>query len=54
MNFLSVLFDIDTVEELKSAFSDELTDKEIDGLVGVMIKITFESQGTSHTTPLRS
>jgi hypothetical protein len=35
MNFLSVLFDVNTVKELKTEFSDELAGEEIDGLVGV-------------------
>ena len=35
MNFLSVLFDVSTVDELRTEFADELDDEEIDGLVGV-------------------
>ena len=41
MNFLSVLFDVDTVEELKSTFSDELADEEIDGLGGVVTRKSY-------------
>ena len=35
MNFLSLLFGVTTVEELKTEFVDELADEDIDGLVGV-------------------
>ncbi len=35
MNFLSLLFDVSTVEELRTKFTDELAAEEIDGLVGV-------------------
>jgi len=35
MNFLSLLFGVSTVEELKTEFADELAGEGIDGLVGV-------------------
>jgi transposase-like protein len=35
MNFLSLLFGVSTVEDLKATFADELAEEEIDGLVGV-------------------
>jgi hypothetical protein len=35
MNFLSLLFGVSTVEELKAEFADELAAEDIDGLVGV-------------------
>ena len=35
MNFLSLLFGVSTVEELKAEFADELAGNGIDGLVGV-------------------
>ncbi|WP_256684925.1 hypothetical protein [Halococcus qingdaonensis] len=35
MNFLSLLFGVSTVDELKTEYADELDDEEINGLVGV-------------------
>ena len=35
MNFLSLLFGVNTVDELKTEFADELAAEDIDGLVGV-------------------
>jgi hypothetical protein len=34
MNFLSLLFGVSTVAELKGEFADELAAEEVDGLVG--------------------
>ena len=36
MNSLSLLFGVSTVEDLKAAFADELTEEGIDGLVGIV------------------
>ena len=36
MNFLSLLFGVSTVEDLKATFADELAEEGIDGLVGVV------------------
>lgn len=48
LNFLSLLFGVSTVDDLRTEFADELDAKEIDGLVGVADETYPAKKGTKN------